>query len=212
MRSIRIALQYKLAWRCLGSNSLWGRYMRSKYKEGQAGTHMLNDIKKIIPILRSQAEWKIGQGNSALKSDLQSLLPNAGKEALNNATFDNISDELSWLGSTDGSFSAKEVKNQLHSPQRLDKALSKIWQKWIPPKISVFLWRLKHNALATDDRVQWCGIPLVSKCRCCTSPCVESLNHLFISGETAVWLWNLGHKVFGIERPQSLRQAWIVWF
>ncbi|CAM8909441.1 unnamed protein product [Rhodiola kirilowii] len=242
LSTIRTALQYKLAWRCMGADSLWGRYMRAKYKEGQAGTHMWNGIKKFFPILRSQADWKVGRGDistrdfcwayntyppsqlknlsikevcnsSVLKAELLNLLPQEGKKALTDTSFDLLSDELSWLGSSDGIFSAKGIKNRLHSPQKLDRSvLSKVWQKWIPPKISVFLWRLKHKALATDDRVQWCGIPLVSKCRCCTNPSVESLEHLFLSGEAAVWLWSFGHKALGIERPQSLHQAWLMWF
>ncbi|KAL9668212.1 hypothetical protein QQ045_002588 [Rhodiola kirilowii] len=34
---IRKGFQYKLAWRCMDPSSLWGRFVRSTYKEGQSG-------------------------------------------------------------------------------------------------------------------------------------------------------------------------------
>lgn len=51
------------------------------------------------------------------------------------------------------------------------------------------MWKLAHNALAVDANVIRLGIPIVSKCICCSRPLVESLPHLFWSGDLAKQVW-----------------------
>ncbi|KAL9687509.1 hypothetical protein QQ045_031912 [Rhodiola kirilowii] len=92
-------------------------------------------------------------------------------------------------------------ENRLNHPKGLDRILSRIWHRWIPPKISVFLWRLKKLAVGTDDQVQKCGIPLASMCRCCDPLEVETTEHLFVLNKPARLLWAFGRRLFGIRQP-----------
>lgn len=62
-----------------------------------------------------------------------------------------------------------------------------VWKIGMLPKISVFMWRLFHNALPTEDNVRRCGVHLASMCKCCShSRSIESKHHLFFQGEWAV--------------------------
>lgn len=69
-------------------------------------------------------------------------------------------DSLFWTGNSSGICNTKDFWKQNCSLQPSCPYLSKIWQSWIPPKVSVFLWRLRNRALSTDDRVRQCGIKM----------------------------------------------------
>ncbi|XP_041995737.1 uncharacterized protein LOC121745859 [Salvia splendens] len=71
-----------------------------------------------------------------------------------------------------------------------------IWDKGINPTISVFLWRLMANRIPMDEKVQWRGVALASKCRCCGKPDTESRLHLFVNGEAAREIWSHFAKWF----------------
>ena len=60
-----------------------------------------------------------------------------------------------------------------------------IWGKCITLSISMFLWRLLANKIPVDMKLQWRGISLASKCRCCDKPEVETRLHLFVNGSAA---------------------------
>lgn len=69
-----------------------------------------------------------------------------------------------------------------------------IWHQFIPPKISVLLWRLRlfHNKLPTEDNLQRRGFALASVCCLCDSPCSsETSSHLFFQCSFAqkIWQW-----------------------
>ncbi|KAL9659878.1 hypothetical protein QQ045_024688 [Rhodiola kirilowii] len=175
--TIRVALQNKLAWRCMGASSLWGRYMRSRYRVGETGSHIWTALSKLLPSLCMQAEWKIGQGSIGTndfcwifnikpppqmrmksirevwedhgnRAALLELLPEAGKLAFQQMVFSQDLDELQWMRSSDGLLTAKAVKRRLTSPQ----------------------------------------------------------------GEVARTVWAAGHRLFGIQRPNNLKQLWQYWF
>lgn len=74
-----------------------------------------------------------------------------------------------------------------------------IWGKCISPSISMFLWRLFANRIPVDVKMQWKGISLASKCRCCVKSDVESRLHLFATGEMARRVW----RHFGSWFPQA---------
>ncbi|KAL9665030.1 hypothetical protein QQ045_020439 [Rhodiola kirilowii] len=113
--------------------------------------------------------------------------------------------------SSDGVFSTKAVKNRLSNPKGLDRCLSRTWHRWIPPKVSIFVWRLRHLAVATDSQVQQCGVPLASKCRCCALPAAKSIEHLFVLSDPARLVWDYGYRIFGVRMPRSLHQLWSLW-
>lgn len=81
----------------------------------------------------------------------------------------------------------------------------------MPLKVSIFLWRILHRALPTNDNVSRVGIPLASKCVCCISPKYESMEHLFIHGNMTGLLWDFLCHTFGKSRPRSFRDFIFEW-
>ncbi|KAL9667813.1 hypothetical protein QQ045_002181 [Rhodiola kirilowii] len=241
LNEIKQAFQHKLAWRCMESSALWGRYIRARYKHGERGSHMWTALSKILPDMKSQVTWFVGEGKITLLdfcwiykahppdnlkwvplhdilSDPDLLaealhnLPTPGRTELELASLSNDPDRLCWARSTDGRFSTKAFRRCLGSPMAHHKILAKAWHSWLPPRISVFIWRLHLQALSTDDNISQCGIPFPSKCRCCASPDVETLHHIFLDSDLARQIWTTGHRLFDIRPPLTVRMLWFLWF
>ncbi|KAL9674864.1 hypothetical protein QQ045_003063 [Rhodiola kirilowii] len=199
LTDIRRAHHYKLTWRCMHSTELWGRYVRSRYTLQLTGSHMWTYLKKVIPDLNKQARWQVGVGQitcldfcwlydvhppSSLKwiplctllldpsfrQQLVGILPDHGKQELEKINISNQKDRLIWECNMDGNFSTKAFYSVVASPKVYNARLDGIWHPWLPPRISAFLWWLFHGAIATDDKIQGCGISLASQCRCCSTP------------------------------------------
>ncbi|KAF5196006.1 hypothetical protein FRX31_014407, partial [Thalictrum thalictroides] len=79
--------------------------------------------------------------------------------------------------------------------------LRRIWQHYIPTKISFFIWKLLHGAIPTDNAVKKCNIALASRCACCQSPSEESCSHLFLKGNLAKSVWLHFNSLFSIPTP-----------
>ncbi|KAL9658973.1 hypothetical protein QQ045_028248 [Rhodiola kirilowii] len=128
--------------------------------------------------------------------------------AIQNTIITDCPDVLEWCRSSSGSFSTKELHFLRNSPYHIDKYMANIWRRWLPPKISVLLWKLHHRAIPFDDRVRQCGIALASKCRCCQSPKDETANHLFFNSDAANRVWDVGRALLDIPRSHSTRMLW----
>ncbi|KAL9671268.1 hypothetical protein QQ045_008836 [Rhodiola kirilowii] len=185
-----------------------------------SGSHTWTYLKKVLPDFRGQATWKIGMGKISCldfcwlydihppndlkwtplrealqdvsrRQDLMNSLQHQGKQALQCINHSNDPDQLIWERSGNDDFSTRAFTICVSSPWQINAKLPSVWHIWLPPRISVFLWRLFHRALATDDKIQDCGIPFASKCRCCAYPASESIPHLFIHSDFAIQAPNL---------------------
>ena len=85
--------------------------------------------------------------------------------------------------------------------------LKEIWHKGITNSMSIFIWRLLSNRVPVDAKLQWRKIDLASKCICCeVSPSIETLSHLFISGEGATEVWRTFNSWF-VGQDYPLRES-----
>ena len=57
-----------------------------------------------------------------------------------------------------------------------------------------------------DAKIQWRGVSLASKCRCCISPKEETRLHLFVNGEAAIGVWSFFLKWFP-KVPDFVREG-----
>ncbi|KAL9683059.1 hypothetical protein QQ045_014873 [Rhodiola kirilowii] len=186
LNNVRKALHYKMAWRCMQSTELWGRL-------------------KWLPLHNALDDLTYRQM-------LLDVLPDHGKHDLRHINTSNLTDQLVWERSTDGAFSTKAFTLCVNSPKALNPKLNMVWHRWLPPRISVFLWRLYQRALATDDTILSCGLSLASKCRCCAHPASESLQHLFVQSDLASQIWSRGSTTWNIQRAWTLPHIWRAWF
>ncbi|XP_040990896.1 uncharacterized protein LOC121238113 [Juglans microcarpa x Juglans regia] len=60
-----------------------------------------------------------------------------------------------------------------------------IWHNWLPKKVSVCMWKARFKCLAVDERVKSRGIALASRCDCCVSLGIETIDHVLGSREFA---------------------------
>lgn len=99
-------------------------------------------------------------------------------------------DTLVWKGSTTGSFNSGVFWQATRTKFPLVQWHKHTWNTWLPPKISVFMWKLLHNAIPVDENIRRLNMPVVSKCSCCVNPQSESISHLFVSGDLAQKVWS----------------------
>ncbi|KAL9677847.1 hypothetical protein QQ045_015683 [Rhodiola kirilowii] len=237
LKDICLAFQYKLAWRCMDPASLWGSFVRSSYKVGMPGSHIWTYVSKVLPDLRAQCSWNVEKGTMSVAAfcwlygtsppatlrdapmhsillDQDALttltlnLPPHGQRDLQAISISDSPDLLEWCRSPTGTFTTKEFHRVKSSPAHINNTMANIWRPWLPPKLSVFLWKLRHRAVPLDDRVRQCGIALASMCRCCLRPDEESTAHLFFHSDAANRVWDVGRTLLDIPKPHTLRMLW----
>lgn len=57
------------------------------------------------------------------------------------------------------------------------------WNQFLPLNLSVFMWKLLNGGVPVDAAIKQLGIPLPSKCICCSVGQQERAPHLFWSSE-----------------------------
>lgn len=75
------------------------------------------------------------------------------------------------------------------------------------------VWKMWHNGLPTEDNFQKVNVSLASKCHCCLQPVSESLAHVVLDSDIAVFLWgdlNTTVRIMGKNSVQQLMIAWLV--
>ncbi|XP_058103565.1 uncharacterized protein LOC131247149 [Magnolia sinica] len=117
-------------------------------------------------------------------------------------TSDVISDCI-WPLETSGTFSLRSAWNLSRASSPFIQWASWIWQAPLPPKFSVFIWRVLQNATPVNNRVQAKGVALASRCCCCfedenASPQSELIAHLFLFGHHARVLWTTFGRLCGV--------------
>jgi hypothetical protein len=87
----------------------------------------------------------------------------------------------------------------------VDRSFKQLWKSKIPLKIKIWLWLIRHNAIATKDnmkRSDWVGSFV-----CQFGPSDESINHLFFICPMATYMWSTISIVLGVySRPSCFTQ------
>lgn len=128
------------------------------------------------------------------------------KEAVNKGIMiSSQEDKYIWDCSYSGMFTLS-TSWELVRKRGLNSLIAKCcWHKNIALKISLFLWKMLHNAIPTDLAVSKKGINLPSKCLCCNSyPSVEYNNHIFLSSETALSVWTFYANLVNVNMESKL--------
>ncbi len=88
----------------------------------------------------------------------------------------------------------------MKSSERTSRKL--IGANFIPPKYSTLAWRLLHQILPTDDKIQRRGVYLASICLLCNKHS-ESIQHLFLTCSFTQLLWKWHASLFQTTLPSS---------
>ncbi|XP_027096071.1 uncharacterized protein [Coffea arabica] len=94
-------------------------------------------------------------------------------------------DSMVWAPSTSGDFSISTAYKYAQGGGNISWLYSSVWIQGLPVNISFFMTRLLRARLPVMDRLHHLGILGPSHCFCCSSPCSESIDHIFCNGEVA---------------------------
>ncbi|XP_040987618.1 uncharacterized protein LOC121235334 [Juglans microcarpa x Juglans regia] len=145
---------------------------------------------------------------------------NLTREVVNSVgSLQQAQDTMIWLPDKNGLFSSKSAWDIIRMKfQKLDWSCW-IWNKWIPKKVAICIWKATFNCLPVDVQIRKCGIPLVSCCNCCHGGHEEDLEHVINKGDFVMEVWKRVYAELGIhfialqgwkERAQGLfnRASW----
>ncbi|KAL9686221.1 hypothetical protein QQ045_023676 [Rhodiola kirilowii] len=241
LEDVKKCLLTKLAWRFLQNQTIWAKFARKKYLHTSYSSAIWTAIKPYVIKLKEESRWNIGRGDILLshfcewgdiklpkvasswtikevitqgeiRTSCNSFLSAEICTLIDSIQLNDTPDTLKWKYTEDGNFSNKVCYDKIRDHWPKEKLFKHTWRSWIPPKISIFLWRLWHQALPTDDNLAKVGISGASKCWFCSKPKSETVEHLFILGEYAAQVWEFLAKTFSTLRPQNLRQLQRMWF
>jgi hypothetical protein len=117
-------------------------------------------------------EWNIPQ-------EITSLFPEVRWMFMQETIpFEETDDKLVWKHNPNGVLRLCDSYDFLNQPSATFHWAKHIWNKDIPPSKSLLAWRVIHDRLPTDEKLQQRGCSIPSMCSLCSS-CVESSFHLF---------------------------------
>ena len=117
-----------------------------------------------------------------------------------------------WFLESSESFSVSSAYRLVRSSHACSFLFDRLWGGWFPIKWSFFMVRLLLGRLPVVDALCHFGINGPSWCECCTSPAVETLDHLFSTSDLASKLWKFFNSSLGISTNESaLRVTLMRW-
>ncbi|KAL0912360.1 hypothetical protein M5K25_018326 [Dendrobium thyrsiflorum] len=145
---------------------------------------------------------------------LCNVLPISIAQQIFNIPFNINSKDLLLCGLTvDGRFSVKDAWHTFRSKKDVSNLFSMIWHKTIPTTVAVFVWRVLHKLIPTDEILIKRGFVLSSKCQCCYH--VENMHHVFLSSPLAVKTWTYFEDIFKVNyfnAKLSIKDMLKCWF
>ncbi|GJX66996.1 RNA-directed DNA polymerase, eukaryota, reverse transcriptase zinc-binding domain protein, partial [Tanacetum coccineum] len=122
-------------------------------------------------------------------------------------------DTCVWSLGPKGTFTVKDARNIIDQKTLPSLAPSTTWDKTIPRKVNIFMWRLSLDRLPHNLNLSLRGmdIPAIS-CSSCNAN-VESTNHIFFECIIATEMWKLVYRWCEIHFVQaSTLEAFKYWF
>jgi ribonuclease HI len=178
---------------------------------GESLASLYNIPDHITRLLTSSVSDYIHNGQWNIPFDLHLNFPN-----LNNLVqqvtlpLEEQEDSLQWKHSQGGDLQLKEAYSfKHHHFQELSWA-KLIWNVDVPPSKSMFVWRMMHGKVPTDENLMIRGCNIPSMCSLCFKH-VESSFHIFFTCSYAVKLWSWLASVLNISLNfSSLEEVWKV--
>lgn len=99
-------------------------------------------------------------------------------------------DRFIWIHTNSGDFSVATASSIIHNRREPGFPYHLLWHSFLPKKISFLARCALFHRLPVDTEIQGLGIPLASKCTCCSTPHIESITHILITGAQASSTWS----------------------
>jgi hypothetical protein len=176
-----------------------------KLKLQQNGLHTVKDYWIPTPERQPWRKWKISRTDLQIREEID-LLPWQDCMQHRKIPSKEGTDVLRWGHSTSGIFSVKEAYHLQGNPlnQIPDPIWSKIWQPFLWPKVSFFLWLTAQNRILTWDNLRKRGFTGPSRCTLCQHN-EETMEHLLNTCHYSHQIWDWGAQA--MRRSQRNRDS-----
>ncbi|XP_042964705.1 uncharacterized protein LOC122298926 [Carya illinoinensis] len=123
-------------------------------------------------------------------------------------------DLLIWKPTLNKVFSSKSAWDCVRVRAPKSEWATWIWHSALLKKYSVTIWKALHYSLTVDSRISSLGIPLASRCECCTQGCMEDQDHVLVYGMIAadIWRWVSLQLGMSYDSQRSWRATMELWF
>ncbi|GJT14880.1 RNA-directed DNA polymerase, eukaryota, reverse transcriptase zinc-binding domain protein [Tanacetum coccineum] len=146
------------------------------------------------------------------RGGVESFQFEALQDALKDVVLSDHRDSWKWSLDNSAGFSVASVRRLIDSRILVIDQNATSWNRCVPNKVNVFLWRLSLNKLPFRVNLDRKGIDVGSVlCLICQDD-VESVNHIFFSCEMAKVLWDLLAKWWELDIPVCANiSEWFSW-
>ncbi|KAL9688613.1 hypothetical protein QQ045_033036 [Rhodiola kirilowii] len=198
--------------------TLWARCSKARFWFGESGSGLWNAFSHLVPAILDNYVWSLCRGDTSVETycwrvrvdppdwikslsvmevfsqlvlldELSSVLPAREAQLLIHYSPSFGKDQCLWTGNGRQGFSVRHFWQYGQTKHPTRPGAKHLWQRWLPPKISCFVWKVFHRILPVDDAISRLGIPLAFRCVCCRNPYQESLAHIFFEGDMGIDLW-----------------------
>ncbi|KAH0661891.1 hypothetical protein KY284_026822 [Solanum tuberosum] len=119
-----------------------------------------------------------------------------------------------WIKSSTGKFTVKSAWEIFRSRDEVSENFKRIWVKGLPFKISFFGWRVWTYRVPVADIISSWNPNISPLCQCCKVPIRETIEHLFLLGEVATYIWDHYVRAAGILGPwiqvkYTMKKWWV---
>ncbi|KAH0695796.1 hypothetical protein KY289_013278 [Solanum tuberosum] len=111
-------------------------------------------------------------------------------------------DEAVWKPTDNGEFSCASAWQICRQKKDSNKINSYIWHKYVPFKISFLVWRAMRHKLPTNEKIITFG-SAPANCSCCRRPGRDDINHIFVNGDFAKYIWEWFAAPCGVYHNQT---------
>ena len=123
------------------------------------------------------------------------------KMLLEKETLTNTKDRWMVPGAPNNAYSTKWLRDCLETHKTMGQEFLDIWNKWIPKKCNVFIWRLIQNKIPTRKTLSDIGIDIpCTLCPLCEEK-EEDLKHLFLECLVTASYWQVLGNWWKISIP-----------
>nr|XP_027086471.1 uncharacterized protein LOC113708207 [Coffea arabica] len=122
-------------------------------------------------------------------------------------------DRMVWDLSSSSSFSVSSAYQVVSQPAPRSFFLANTWHSLIPAKLSFFMLCLLESRLPVMDVLYLFQVQGPSRCWCCKELGVESLDHIFYTGEIPSLVWQSFEEVDGgLDPAYMVRHVLAKWW
>ncbi|GJZ39032.1 RNA-directed DNA polymerase, eukaryota, reverse transcriptase zinc-binding domain protein [Tanacetum coccineum] len=131
---------------------------------------------------------------------------------LDNTILSDMQDRWRWTLSGDGEFSVSTLRGLIDDKTIASVGSKTRWNNFVPSKINILAWRIKHDFLPTRYNISRRGIDLVSiACASCTL--AETTSHIFFTCSLANHLYLKIARWWNVTiTDMTSYEDWYAWF